>query len=52
MIQVKEFGMTYENLVGLMLVHGMLHLKGHDHGEGMEKLEEKWSKKFGFIYIS
>jgi rRNA maturation RNase YbeY len=42
----KNFDMSYEKFLYLLLVHGMLHLKGHDHGSTMEELEESYLKKF------
>jgi rRNA maturation RNase YbeY len=37
----KKFDMGYEKFLHLLLVHGCLHLKGHEHGSTMETLEEK-----------
>lgn len=42
----KEFGMTYRQFLHLLFIHGVLHLKGHDHGSTMEQLEESFLKKF------
>lgn len=42
----KKFDMSYMEFVHLLLAHGMLHLKGHDHGSTMEELEKKYCKKF------
>lgn len=42
----KEFSMSYENFLRLLLIHGCLHLKGLDHGDKMERLEEKILRKF------
>lgn len=41
------FDKTYTNFVTYLLIHGMLHLKGHEHGSTMERLEKKFLKKFG-----
>ncbi len=35
--QAKETGHTVEAEVQLLVVHGVLHLMGHDHAEGVEK---------------
>lgn len=43
----KEFGRQYENFLDFLLIHGLVHLKGYDHGPKMEKLEKGWRKKFG-----
>ena len=37
----KNFDMSYQKFLHLLLVHGCLHLKGHDHGSTMEELEQK-----------
>lgn len=42
----KKFGMSYEQFLHLLFIHGCLHLKGHDHGSTMEKLEDKHLKHF------
>lgn len=42
----KKFEMSYLQFLHLLTVHGMLHLKGYDHGSTMEELEEKYCKKF------
>lgn len=42
----KKFDMSYEKFLHLLLIHGFLHLKGHDHGSTMERLEEHNLKQF------
>ena len=42
----KNFEMSEKNYIKFLFIHGCLHLKGYDHGEEMEKLEDKFSKKF------
>jgi probable rRNA maturation factor len=44
--EAKNFSLSYKQFLTLLVVHGCLHLKGLDHGEKMEKLEDKYSKKF------
>ncbi len=44
--EAKKFAMTYQEFLTLLLVHGMLHLKGYDHGSTMEKLEKKYHQQF------
>lgn len=46
--EVPEFLIPYRDLVGWLFVHGLLHLKGMDHGDIMDKSEKKFCKKFGF----
>ena len=42
----KKFEMSYEKFLHLLLVHGCLHLKGHEHSSTMEALENKYLEKF------
>jgi probable rRNA maturation factor len=42
----KKFEMSYQKFLHLLIIHGILHLKGHDHGSTMEQLEEHNLKKF------
>ena len=44
----KEFDKTYEDFLGFLFIHGLLHLKGMDHGPKMEMQEKKFCKIFGF----
>lgn len=44
--EVEKFEMNFTELTKFMFVHGCLHLKGYEHGEEMEKLEQKYLKKF------
>lgn len=45
--EANKFEMTYSQYVAFLLIHGALHLKGHDHGATMEKLERKYLTAFG-----
>jgi len=42
--KAPEFGMNARDYLGYLFIHGLVHLKGHDHGSAMEKLEEKFCK--------
>jgi rRNA maturation RNase YbeY len=44
---MKEFGRPFENFLTFLFIHGLVHLKGYDHGPKMEKLEQKFRKQFG-----
>ena len=44
--EMTKFGRTFENFLTYLFIHGLVHLKGHDHGPKMEKIEEKFRKKF------
>jgi probable rRNA maturation factor len=45
--EAKKFGRTYENFLAFLFIHGLVHLKGFDHGSTMERIEAKFRKKFG-----
>ena len=49
-VQAKENGLTFENEIAQLILHGLLHLSGYDHetdnGE-MNKLELRLRKKLG-----
>lgn len=40
------FSMNQATFLKFLVIHGMLHLKGFDHGAIMERQEEKFLKKF------
>lgn len=48
--KAKLFNTTTENYLNYLFVHGMTHLQGHDHGELMDKLEKKYTKKLNIFY--
>lgn len=41
-----EFGRKKDNFIYFLFIHGLLHLKGMDHGSRMESEEEKYRKLF------
>lgn len=41
-----KFKMTHLEFLHLLIIHGALHLKGHDHGSTMEALEDSYLSKF------
>lgn len=45
--ETKKFGRNFNNLVGFLFIHGLMHLKGFKHGSKMERAEEKLRKQFG-----
>lgn len=45
--QAKKFSMTYRGYVGLLFIHGLLHLKGHLHDATMERAEQAYVRRFG-----
>jgi rRNA maturation RNase YbeY len=42
----KNFGKNFTKLLGFLVIHGMLHLKGLDHGSIMEEQESKYDQKY------
>lgn len=44
--QTKKFGRNFGNLIAFLFIHGLMHLKGMEHGSTMEKAEEKIRRKF------
>ena len=46
-VEAKKFGRDYENFFGFLFIHGLVHLKGFDHGSTMESIEARFRKKFG-----
>ena len=44
--QAKEYGFTVRGHIAFLFIHGLLHLKGHAHGDTMDKLEHKFVRKF------
>ncbi len=45
----KQYERTYRQCLALFFIHGLLHLKGLQHGSRMEKEEEKILKEFGLL---
>ncbi|KKU50443.1 MAG: putative rRNA maturation factor [Parcubacteria group bacterium GW2011_GWA1_47_10] len=44
--EAKNFGRTFEQFLGFLVIHGMLHLKGGQHSSKMGREEEKYDKKY------
>ncbi|MES3005309.1 MAG: rRNA maturation RNase YbeY [Patescibacteria group bacterium] len=44
--QYKSFEKRYDEFIAFLFIHGLLHLKGMEHGSKMERAEEKWCKVF------
>jgi probable rRNA maturation factor len=45
-IESTKFDRTYENFLAFLFIHGLVHLKGFDHGSTMESIEARFRKKF------
>ncbi len=44
--ELKKFNKTFRELLGLLVIHGCLHLKGFEHSSTMERREEKYDQKY------
>jgi rRNA maturation RNase YbeY len=44
--QAKDYGLTPDEFVGKLFIHGLFHLKGRQHGSRMESEERRIAKKF------
>jgi probable rRNA maturation factor len=44
--QAKQYNKTYTEFLLFLFIHSSLHLKGHKHGDKMDKLEDKYFNKF------
>jgi probable rRNA maturation factor len=45
--EARSYATTLRARLSLLYVHGLYHLKGLDHGDHMERLEQAALKKFG-----
>ena len=41
-----EFNLSENGYIVFLFIHGLLHLKGYDHGAKMEELEKRFMKRF------
>ena len=46
--QAPKFEMSYRTFMAYLFIHGLLHLKGMDHGATMERKEREALEAFGF----
>lgn len=44
--EAKNFNLSVEGYIAYLFIHGLVHLKGHDHGDTMDKLEQKFLRQF------
>jgi probable rRNA maturation factor len=44
--QAKDFNLSVDGYIAYLFIHGCVHLKGHDHGATMDKLEQKYVRQF------
>ena len=48
--KAKAFAMKEADYFSYLYIHGLVHLKGLDHGKKMDALEKKHCKRFGFVF--
>jgi rRNA maturation RNase YbeY len=48
--KAKLFNISIKEYTEYVLVHGMIHLLGYDHGEKMDALEKKYTKRLHILY--
>lgn len=46
-VEAEKFNRPYENFFAFLFIHGLVHLKGFDHGSTMESIEADFRKQFG-----
>lgn len=44
--EARKFSMSPTGYIGFLFIHGLLHLKGQDHGDTMEKAEQRYISKY------
>lgn len=44
--EAAKFNLSVDGYIAYLFIHGLVHLKGHDHGDAMEKLEKNYLRKF------
>lgn len=47
--EARDWDMTVDGYLGFLFIHGLLHLKGYDHGPAMETLEKKYIRSFKLV---
>lgn len=44
--QAKDFNLSVDGYIAYLFIHGCVHLKGHDHGDTMDRMEQKYVRQF------
>jgi probable rRNA maturation factor len=44
--QAAKHSLSVDGYVAFLFIHGLLHLKGHDHGDTMDTQEQKYLTRF------
>ena len=50
--EAKKIGRNFENFLGFLFIHGLVHLEGFTHGSRMEARERKFRKKFNIWILA
>lgn len=45
--EAHRYGVSVKQRLALLYVHGLFHLKGMDHSDRMERMEQQTLRKFG-----
>lgn len=49
--EAADYHLTVDGYTAFLFIHGLLHLKGYDHGATMERYEQKFMKRFNIKYL-
>lgn len=44
--EAHKFSLSKDGYIAYLFIHGLLHLKGLDHGDTMDRLEKRYLKQF------
>jgi probable rRNA maturation factor len=44
--QAADFNLSVDDYIAYLFIHGCVHLKGYDHGDTMDKMEQKYLRQF------
>ncbi len=47
--EAAKFGLSPDGYVAFLFIHGLLHLKGLDHGDEMDKQEQRYVRKYSIV---
>jgi probable rRNA maturation factor len=47
--EAENFDLTKNGYIAYLFIHGLLHLKGFDHSDKMEALEQRYVKQFEIV---
>jgi rRNA maturation RNase YbeY len=47
--EAPNYDMPVRTYTAYLFIHALLHLKGHDHGATMERIEAKYLKRYNLI---